>query len=332
MGHSLFGMNLRDGLRLDLAVVGLLLLGAVAPVAISIATPAATPAFAAEQPGTMRLVVDVTSNHYGALETFLDREGYWPAEKAAVLDPLAGRLSLDHDTAAVRLVRTLDEIPGLRPLPEGVLSFLHGHHNTFYVEVGDDRWLLGISYIYQSSVNEHTDVHLEKFDLISGEYTDLGPARAPVADAVGFVEAHGSRLGDFLRSQLFWVVLLFFLAWRRRRLGSADGDPVVQARRRQVQNRLFLAAGLVWLLQVVSFLGVAHFQAQVAFLGQMSGGQPPDFQDLRRHILQPGRLRLLSLGVSLGLAVLWWFLLGLWSGVLGRRAAPSPTTQGAPLP
>jgi hypothetical protein len=227
---------------------------------------------------TMRLVVDPSTNHHDALVEFLDREGYWPEEKAEILEPLQGQLSLGHETAAVRLVQALDDIPGLRPLPRGVLEFIHGHHNTFYVEAGDDRLLLGVSYIFKGKIDQPSAIHLEKFDLVEGVHEDLGTGHVPGGAFVDFLRAHGPFLGGYLQSQLVWPFFLLLLAWRRRRLREADGDPLVNTVRAQVQDRLFLTAAVVWSLHVLAQLGLMHFRGGLGFMELLTTGEGPSFR------------------------------------------------------
>ncbi len=272
-----------------------------------------------QDPGrSLRLVVDPSTNHYAALEQFLVRRGYWPEERERVLDPLNGRLDKDHDTAAVRMVFSLDDIPGLRPLPDGVVGFLHGRHNTFYVEAGDDRLLVGFSHVFQDRVGQVSDIHMEVLDLISGEYRDLGTGPAAPSPVLSFLRAHDPFLGGFLRDQYFWLVFMLFLAWRRRRLNRGAGDPVVRAHRARAQGRLFLMAGAIWCLQILAAMGLMHFQSHILFIRHLMEGDVPTFLAIQDRVVRPERLRLLGLGLSLGLAVGWSFLLALWSGAMRR--------------
>lgn len=271
-----------------------------------------------------RLHLDPAANQYHALREFLFIEGYWEEEMDAVLAPLEGRLDLYHGTPDAHLVQSMDDIRGLRPLPDGVLEFLHGHHNVYYVSVADDRLLVGISHLVDVEGNiEPSDFHFEKFDLIAGMAQSLPDPEELDPGLTEFLYAHDNFLGPTLRILLVGALVLFFLAMRLRRQRGPCTDPVVAAHRQRADSRVFLVSGAVWVLLLVAAYGLMHFTARIQFLEAAATSDSITLGMTRMFALMPDQLRLLSFCLSMGLSIVTVIILGLWSGALGNTGSKS---------
>lgn len=268
----------------------------------------------------IRLTVDPASNHYHALREFLFIEGYWEEEMDAVLDPLDGHLGRNNGTPDAHLVQRMDDIRGLRPLPDGVLEFLHGRHNVFYVAAGKDRLLVGISFWVdtESGSTESSDFHFEKFDLIAGQAHSLPDSNDIRAGFTEFLYAHSTFLGPTIRLLLVGAMIMLFLALRLRRQRGAHADPVVAVVRQRADARVFQVSGACWVFLVAAAYGLMHFTARIQFLEIAAASDSITFDMTRMFALMPDQMRLLSFCLSMGLSLVTVILLGLWSGAFGN--------------
>lgn len=271
-----------------------------------------------------RLQLDPAINQFHALREFLFIEGYWEEEMDAVLVPLDGRLDVNHGTPDAHLVQSMDDIRGLRPLPDGVLDFLHARHNVYYVSVADDRLLVGISHLVDDEGNiEPADFHFEKFDLIAGMAQSLPDQEELNPGLTEFLYAHDSYLGSTIRLLLVGAMVLFFLALRLRRQRGLFADPVVAAHRRRADAHVFQVSGAVWVLLLVAAYGLMHFTARIQFLEVAAASDSITLGMTRMFALMPDQLRLLSFCLSMGLSIVTVIILGLWSGALGNAGSGS---------
>ena len=269
---------------------------------------------------TKRLVVDITYNHYPALNEFLIGQGYWEEEIAAVLEPLGETLSSSHGTPDAHLVQNMDDIPGLRPLPEGVTNFLHGRHNVFYVAVAADRLLVGISFLSSGDNDESKpSFQFEKFDLISGVSETIEDRAKRQAGFMEFLYAHDPYLGSTLSLLVSGTVVMFFLALRLRQRRGFNTDQVVRAHRLKADSRIFLVTGCSWVVMVAAVYGLMHFSARIHFMEVAAASQSLTFRLTNMLVLAPDRLRLLSFIFTASTAALTVILLGLWAGAFGGR-------------
>ncbi len=285
---------------------------------------------AATQPGSARaqdyrMVPDPSANHYDALEEFLAAQGYWPEDRALVLDPLEGRLDREHGTHRVVYVETLEDIPGLRPLPDGVTAFVHRRHNVFYLDIADDRLLLGISVLVQRE-NGRTisrDNHFETFDLINGEEDNLAAQAFPDSPLRVFLLAHGTQAPLVGRILLLGTALMVFLALQVRRKQCLPGDRVVADRRLAAARFSYRLAAVGWVVMLAAVYGFLHFSAHLQFLSVGLAQDSISYSLTDRLIMRPDRARLLGLLISVGSALLISLLLGLWAGTCCRMSNPA---------
>jgi hypothetical protein len=276
-----------------------------------------------------RLVLSPTENHYQAMRTFLQRAGYWEDEIHAVLEPLQGRLSVNHGTPHCHLVQTMDDIPGLRPLPDGVIAFLHGHHNVFYVAVGEDHLLVGIAHdvdMNDGSV-DGSSFHFARFDLIEGRAGDPAARLGPSRSLTAFLYAHDAYLGRLLYVLVIGAAIMTFLAVRLRRQARAPllaVEPVIARWRLRTGARMFRLTGAVWLGVLLALYGLTHFTARLGFLEMAAAVGELNFELADLLGFTPDSLRLKGLIIVLGIALAVQVGLGWWSGAwrflgLGRR-------------
>jgi hypothetical protein len=272
-----------------------------------------------------RMVPDPSANHHDALEEFLSAQGYWPEDRAMVLEPLEGRLDRDHGTHRVVYVETLDDIPGLRPLPDGVTAFVHRRHNVFYLDIADDRLLLGISVLVEreDGRTRSRSNHFETFDLIDGELDNQAEPAFPDSPLRVFLSAHGTQAPLVGRVLMLGAALMVFLALQVRRKQCLPGDRVVADRRLAAARFSYRLAAVGWIVMLAAVYGFIHFSAHLQFLGVGLAQDTISYSLTDRLIIRPDRARLLGLAVSVGSALMISLLLGLWAGTCCRvRQAP----------
>ena len=272
-----------------------------------------------------RMVPDPSANHYDALEEFLSAQGYWPEDRALVLDPLEGRLDREHGTQRVAYVETLEDIPGLRPLPDGVTAFVHRRHNVFYLDIADDRLLLGISVLVQRE-NGRTisrDNHFETFDLINGQEDNLAAQAFPDSPLRVFLSAHGTQAPLVGRILLLGTALMVFLALQVRRKQCLPGDRLVADRRLAAARFSYRLAAVGWVVMLAAVYGFLHFSAHLQFLSLGLAQDTISYSLTDRLFMRPDRARLLGLLISVGSALLISLLLGLWAGTCWRMSSPA---------
>lgn len=269
---------------------------------------------------SFRMVPDPGANHYEALAEFLEGEGYWPEDLAAVLDPLEEKLDRNHGTHRVFYVSTMEDIPGLRPLPDGVISFVHRRQNVFYVDIADDPMLLGISKQVEreNGRTQSTVYNFEKLDLINGLTDNNANSGNQEPLAMKVAHAHGNYLGAVIRLFAVGLVVMVFLGARLRKQAGVQGDPVVLQARRDGDLFGFKVAGTVWLFLLAAMYGFIHFAAHSEFLGMVAGSYGVSYGLTERLILNPDRLRLISFVGTMSVALLSALALGLWAGVFRR--------------
>ena len=280
---------------------------------------------------TDHLRPDMGANDYEALKEFLFVEGYWDEETAAVLGPLDGVLNFGNGTPHAHLVMSLDDIPGLRPLPDGVAEFIDGPYRVYYVAVGDDRLLVGIANRVTSEPGkiQSSEYRFKKYDLIEGT-TDAGTdSYDPRPDVISFLFAHGSFLGPALRILVVGFLVLLFLAVRLRRSSGQSADPVVAAHRFAADARIFQVSGGVWVGLLVAAYGLMHFTARIGFLEAAATSDLISPALTHQLATTPDRLRLWSFAAVMVLSLLAVGALGLWSGALGGgRSRPGDAARG----
>ena len=279
------------------------------------------------QAESFRMVPDLSTNHYDALEEFLKEEGYWPEEVQAVLDPLEGQLDQKHFTHRVVPIQSMDDIPGLRPFPDGVVSFVHRRQNVFYVGIAEDHLLVGISKQVTRENGRTVDskYNFEKFDLISGLTDNALLNTAGSSLAMKFVSAHGTYFGAVSGLGLSGFFLLWFLAAAVRRQPGAGPDPLIQRHRRNAGLMVFKFAAITWILALAGLYGFIHFVAHTQYLNAAMFDDNITYSLAQRMIIQPDRLRLISFGLTETAALFSVILLGWWAGMFspGQKINPS---------
>ncbi len=269
------------------------------------------------------LQIPVTANHYQAMKEFLLVEGYWEDETRAVLDPLEGELSLDSGTPDCHLIQTMDDIPGLRPLPEGLIEFLHNNHNVFYLAVGDDRLLVGIAREAKGGRGPagSPTYRFTSFDLIEGRAASPASSEGGNRQLTAFLYAHDSYLGQVLTLIVLGVALLGFLAVRLRRRArplAGTADPVIAAWRLRAETQIFRVAAAAWLALLAAVYALMHFAARLSFMEMAAGADQVSFEMAETLGFLPDRLRVTSFALVMAVALLTSLVLGLWSGAVGR--------------
>lgn len=273
-----------------------------------------------------RMVPDPTTNHYEALEEFLNTQGYWPEDIEQLLLPLDGVLDRDHGTNRVIFVQTLDDVPGLRPLPDGVVAFVHRRHNVIYVDIAEDRLLLGISkqVLRENGRTVSAEFHFETFDLIGGSVDDR--AETPVRDstAMVFFGAHGNQFPFVARILLGGMALMVFLAARVRRKSCAPGDPAVIRHRLTAARFGFRLAAFAWVLLLAAVYAFTHFAAHLQFLSIGTATENLSYSLIDRLVGRPDRLRMYSFLGSMSISIVTSLLLAAWAGLFRRIPRPEP--------
>lgn len=264
---------------------------------------------------------------YRALQEFLTAAGYWDDEAAEVLEPLAGVLVHGGGTPDAHPIAMMDDIPGLRPLPDGVLEFIHTNQEVIYLAVGRDRLLVGVN----REAGLFGRYRFAKFDLIAGGAQAVAPRNLSAAEP--FLFAHGRYLGTVLFVLVMGTALMAYLAVRLRRRRAGGLPPAVDAEaaalRRVADARIFLVTGSCWLGLLAALYGLMHFTGRLRVMEFLAGADQVSFRLTDAVGFQPEQLRLASFALVLGLALAVVVVLALWSGALISRPA-RPTRPARP--
>lgn len=263
-------------------------------------------------------LAEAEPNFYGALQQFLSAAGYWTDEAAVVLDPLDGELTYGNGTADVHLIAMMDDIPGLRPLPDGVIEFIHDNPDVFYLAVGRDRLLVGVTL----KAGPTPRYQFEKFDLIEGG-SQVVASPGGTSSLTPFLLAHGRYLAPVFFLFVMGTAVMAFLAVRLRRRAATGTDNLLAVLRRAVDARVYLVAGASWLGMLAALYGLMHFTGRYQTVAALAAGSQVSYRLADTVGFQPEHLRLVSFITAMGAALAVVVVLGFWSGaVLARSERP----------